>query len=56
MMSVIRRLLTFFRRDRLDDELAEEIRLHLDLRRRALVEHGLALRMPSVKRAGSSAT
>jgi putative ABC transport system permease protein len=42
MMSVIRRVLTFFRRDRLDDELAEEIRLHLDLRRRALVEQGLA--------------
>lgn len=41
MLHRLRRLLWFFRRDRLDDELAEEIRLHLDLRRRALIEGGM---------------
>ena len=28
MLQAIRRLVAFFRRNRLDDELAEEIRLH----------------------------
>ncbi len=41
MLHQMRRLLSFFRRGRLDDELAEEIRLHLELRRRALVESGM---------------
>ncbi len=41
MLQLLRRLISFFRRDRLDDELAEEIRLHLDLRRRALIDDGM---------------
>ncbi len=32
MLHRLRRLLSFLRRGRLDDELAEEIRLHLELR------------------------
>ena len=56
MMHAVRRLLAFFRRDRLDDELAEEIRLHLDLRRRALMDEGCRRPKPNGKRAGSSAT
>jgi putative ABC transport system permease protein len=42
MLSAMRRLRAFFRRDRLDDDLAEEIRLHLELRRQALVDAGVA--------------
>ena len=34
MFSALRRLLAYFRRDRLDDDLAEEIQLHLELRNR----------------------
>jgi predicted permease len=41
MLQLIRRAASFFRRDRLDDELTEEIRLHLDLRRRSLIEDGM---------------
>jgi hypothetical protein len=40
MLHAVRRLLTFGRRNRLDGELAEEIRLHLDLRRRAVMASG----------------
>ena len=42
MLALLRRLFAYFRRDRLDDDLAEEIRLHLELRKQALVAHGLA--------------
>ena len=42
MFQLLRRVVAFFRRDRLDDELAEEIRLHLDLRRRALIDGGMS--------------
>src|SRR5687768_1776340 len=42
MLSVVRRLVAFFRRNRLDDDLAEEILLHLELRKQALVEDGMA--------------
>ena len=56
MLSVLRRLVAFFRRDRLDDDLAEEIRLHLELRRQALVDEAWRRRTPTAKRAGSSAT
>ena len=42
LRSVIRRLRAFLRRDRLDDELAEEIATHIELRRRALIEQGWA--------------
>jgi predicted permease len=35
------RLRALFRRDRLDDELAEEIGLHLELRRQALMDEGM---------------
>ncbi len=41
MLYVLRRMLAFFRRDRLDDELSEEIGLHLELRQRALMDEGL---------------
>ena len=41
MLHIMRRLLSFFRRGRLDDELAEEIRLHLELRQRALMDGGM---------------
>ena len=42
MMSAVRRLLAFFRRNRLDDDVAEEIRLHLELRKQALIGDGMA--------------
>ena len=41
MLHRMRRLLSFFRRGHLDDELAEEIRLHLELRQRALMDGGM---------------
>jgi predicted permease len=41
MLHPVRRLLSFFRRGRLDDELAGEIRLHLELRQRALMDGGM---------------
>jgi predicted permease len=41
MLPVLRRAVSFCRRGRLDDELAEEIQLHLDLRRKALIEDGM---------------
>jgi len=41
MLSAVRRILAFFRRNRLDDDLAEEIRLHLELRRQALIDDGM---------------
>ena len=41
MLHIMRRLLSFFRRGHLDDELAEEIRLHLELRQRALMDGGM---------------
>src|ERR687898_1657225 len=42
MLSAARRLLAFFRRNRLDDDVAEEIRLHLELRKQSLVADGMA--------------
>ena len=39
--SSLRRVIAMFRRDRLDDELAEEIGQHIELRRQALVERGM---------------
>lgn len=42
MLPALRRLLAYFRRDRLDDDLAEEIRLHLALRTQALIDSGMA--------------
>ena len=42
MWSALRRLLAYVRRNRLDDDLAEEIRLHLELREQALVDNGMA--------------
>ena len=47
MLEPIRRLASFFRRNRLDAELAEEIQHHLELRRRALMDEG----MPSAEAA-----
>ena len=41
MLHRMRRLLSFLRRDGLDDELAEEIRLHLEMRQRALTDGGM---------------
>jgi hypothetical protein len=40
MWPALRRLRALLRRDRLDDELAEEISTHIDLRRRTLIEQG----------------
>jgi hypothetical protein len=42
MLPSLRRLLAYFRRNRLDDDLAEEIRLHLELRRQSLIDDGVA--------------
>jgi predicted permease len=42
MGTFIRRLQALFRRNRLDDELAEEIRNHIEHRRRSLVDDGMA--------------
>lgn len=41
-LHLVRRLRARFRRDRLDDQLAEEIRLHLELRTQALVNEGVS--------------
>jgi putative ABC transport system permease protein len=43
MLPLLRRAISYLRRDQLDDQLAEEIQLHLDLRRRALIESGMSL-------------
>jgi predicted permease len=40
-MSLLRRLAARFHRNRLEDQLAEEIRLHVDLRRQALIDDGM---------------
>ena len=42
MLPSLRRLLAYFRRNRLDDDLAEEIQLHLELRKQALIDDGVA--------------
>ena len=39
--SLIRRLRARVRRGRLDDELADEIRMHLDMRAQALIDRGV---------------
>ena len=41
LSALYRRVLAWWQRDRLDDELAEEIRLHLELRRQALIDDGV---------------
>jgi predicted permease len=41
LSTVMRRLAARLRRDRLDDELAEEMRHHVELRRQALVDDGM---------------
>ena len=41
MHAVIRRLRAFLRRDRLDDEIQEEIRDHLEHRRQQLIANGV---------------
>jgi len=41
MQTMIRRIWARLRRDRLDDELAEEIRAHLDRRTRQLIASGM---------------
>lgn len=42
MLSLLRRLIAYFRRNRRDDDLVEEIRLHLELRTQALIDDGMA--------------
>jgi hypothetical protein len=42
MMHALRRLVSWLHRSRLDAELSEEIELHLELRRQALIEKGLS--------------
>src|SRR5882672_11644940 len=39
--TCVRRLLLMTRRGRLDDELRDEVRLHMDLRRQSLVDAGM---------------
>src|SRR3954468_19406014 len=41
MMSLLRRVIAFFRRDRLAADLDEEMRLHLDFRARKLAQQGV---------------
>ena len=41
MLQAIRRLLTHIRRDRLDAEMREEIRQHIELRRQQLIAEGM---------------
>src|SRR5688572_10745035 len=41
-MKILRRLVALLRRRRIDADLSEEIDMHLELRRRALVESGMA--------------
>jgi predicted permease len=41
MLTGLRRVLAFLRRRRLEDDLAEEIQLHLELRKQALIGSGL---------------
>lgn len=41
MMSLWRRLMSLLRRRRLDDDLSDEIELHVDLRRQALIDEGM---------------
>jgi predicted permease len=41
MRHLIARIAAFFRRGRLDDELAEEIELHVELRRQSLIAEGM---------------
>ena len=40
-LNSLRRLASLLRRSRLDDELAEEIRSHLEMRRQALIDDGM---------------
>jgi hypothetical protein len=52
MGSVLRRLRALWRRDRLDDELAEEIGTHIELRRHELIA-GLGIALAAVRVLGS---
>src|SRR5262245_49871172 len=40
-MTFLNRLASYLRRRRLDDDLAEEVRQHIELRRQALVDAGM---------------
>jgi putative ABC transport system permease protein len=42
MQTLLRRVSAWFRRHRLDHDVAEEIQLHLELRRQALIDDGMA--------------
>ena len=42
MLSALRRLIAYIRRNRHDDDLAEEIQLHLELRTQSLIDSGMA--------------
>ena len=39
--TLFRRVFAWFRRNRLDDDVAEEIRLHIELRRQPLINDGM---------------
>ena len=52
----LRRARATLRRPRLDDELAEEIRGHMELRRQALVDDGMDPAAAAARRDGCSAT
>ena len=57
MTRWVRRLTSFFHRRRLDDDLADEMRMHVELRRQALVDDGMDPReADDGRRAGCLAT
>ena len=49
MFSIIKRLVSSVRRGRLDDELRDEIGLHMDLRRQALIHEGMDAREAEIE-------
>ena len=56
MIAWLRRLTAYISRRRLDDELADEIQLHIELRRQALIVTGWIREKPITKHDGCSAT
>ena len=55
-MSRLSRILNVFRSARVEDELDEELRFHLDERARQLMAGGMAEAKPTARRGAGSAT
>jgi predicted permease len=53
MLQFLRRLAALFRRDRLDNDLFEEISLHIELRRQALIDQGVDARAAETQARGA---